>query len=108
VTQVSTKEIVEIAADRFGVPVEAVYGNRKLANHVDARHVAWFVMRRITDMSYPNIALRFKPAPGRSDKHHTTIMHGVRRVANRDDLLAAARECTLAVCERATKDEVHG
>lgn len=54
---------------------EAVLGRDKFKNHTDARSVCYYVARRTTTLSFPEIARCFE----RHD--HTTIMSACKRVA---------------------------
>jgi len=67
-------DILEATADRYGYPVEDLKGRRRHRDLVQARQVAMFVCRQLTDLSYPSIAREF------GGRDHTTIIHAVDKV----------------------------
>lgn len=76
--------IIDAAAVVCGVPAETIRGFSRVPRYVEARHLAMFVARTATDLSYPAIARAF------GGRDHTTVLHGVRRIrkliTERDDL----------------------
>jgi len=94
---ITLKTMATIAAARFDVTVDQVFGSRRLREHVNARHVTWFMLRAMTRMSYPDIARHFSGERDSETKDHTTVMHGVKRVRNRPDLSMIADECCAEV-----------
>ncbi len=67
------EEIVEACAKFYHIKVEDIMSNKKPKNIAQARQVCMYMMREILGHSYKNIGKFF-------DKHHTTIMHGIREV----------------------------
>jgi len=67
-------DILEATADRYGYEVDQLKGRRRHRDLVQARQVAMFVCRQLTDLSYPSIAREF------GGRDHTTIIHAVDRV----------------------------
>lgn len=57
-----------------GVSVERLKSERRTGEIVKARHIAFFVIRRFTGRSFPQIGKAF------GDRDHTTVLHGCRRV----------------------------
>ena len=74
-------------------PAQLLRGGRA-PRFADARHVAAWVCREATGASYPEIG---KSLGG---FHHTSVLHGVRRVERTPELLAKAREILAAVQAR--------
>lgn len=69
-------EIILIrVASHYGVPVQEVRGKRRFAQLALARHVAMWLMRQYTCMSYADLGNYF-------DIDHTTAIHGVRKIEN--------------------------
>jgi chromosomal replication initiator protein len=66
--------IIETVADYFKLPVEALRGKSRQRPLVIARQIAMYVMRDLTDLSYPAIAREF------GGRDHTTIIHAVEKV----------------------------
>jgi chromosomal replication initiator protein len=67
-------DILVATADRFGYDVEQLKGRRRHRDLVQARQVAMYVCRQLTDLSYPSIAREF------GGRDHTTIIHAVDKV----------------------------
>lgn len=63
-------------ARRYGVTVDEIEGDRRTKRISQARHIAIYLARELTDSSYPAIGRAF----GRRD--HTTVMHACRKVSN--------------------------
>ncbi len=63
-------------ADRYGVSVEEIEGSKRAKRISQARHIAIFLARELTDSSFPTIGRAF----GRRD--HTTVMHACRKVTD--------------------------
>jgi chromosomal replication initiation ATPase DnaA len=68
--------IVAHVCSMLRVNKTAIMGQRKTADIAWARHVCFWLTRKLTSGSYPEIADYFQR------KDHVTIMHGVRRVDN--------------------------
>ncbi len=76
------KRVVAIAASLFHVPAKRLQERNRRAEVTSARYVAAWLLRR-RRWSYGKIAELF-------DMDHSTIIHGLRRVATTSDLLLAA------------------
>ncbi len=63
-------------ARRYDVPVEALEGNSRARRVAQARHVAIYLARELTNSSFPAIGRAF----GRRD--HTTVMHAYKKVCD--------------------------
>ena len=70
----SPEEVIAATAALFGVKPEEITGNSRKRPIATARQVAMYVMRELTELSYPQIGRAF------GGKDHTTVMHGVQRV----------------------------
>ena len=66
--------ILEASARYFDFPIEDLIGASRRRPLVSARQVAMYVMRELTDMSYPAIAREF------GGRDHTTVIHSVEKV----------------------------
>jgi chromosomal replication initiator protein len=71
---ISARVIVEEVAEYYHQPVEAIRGKSRQRPLVLARQIAMYVMRDLTDLSYPAIAREF------GGRDHTTVMHAVAKV----------------------------
>jgi chromosomal replication initiator protein len=68
------QRIIEVVAEYYKYPVEALRGKSRQRPLVIARQVAMYVMRELTDLSYPAIAREF------GGRDHTTVIHAVEKV----------------------------
>jgi chromosomal replication initiator protein len=71
---VSSRAIIEEVAEYYRQPVELLRGKSRQRPLVLARQVAMYVMRDLTDLSYPAIAREF------GGRDHTTVIHAVSKV----------------------------
>jgi chromosomal replication initiator protein len=71
---VSSRVIIDEVAAYFRQSVEALRGKSRQRPLVLARQIAMYVMRELTDLSYPAIAREF------GNRDHTTVMHAVDKV----------------------------
>ena len=68
--------IQAVVSARLSVPLLDLRSNRRDAPTVFARHLAIWLARHMTGLSFTEIGAAF------GDRHHTTVMHAVRRVAH--------------------------
>jgi chromosomal replication initiator protein len=67
--------ILEATSKMFGIPVEEITGKKRQRPLVTARQVAMYVVRELTDLSYPAIAREF------GGRDHTTVIHAVDKIS---------------------------
>ncbi|HBQ04891.1 MAG: chromosomal replication initiator protein DnaA [Candidatus Poriferisodalaceae bacterium] len=68
--------ILDATSDMFGYDVDELKGKRRHRSLVQARQISMYVVRELTDLSYPAIAREF------GGRDHTTVMHAVEKVGN--------------------------
>jgi chromosomal replication initiator protein len=73
--QVTAKMILDATAKTFGFTLEELCGHSRRRPLVTARQIAMYVMRDMTEFSYPAIAREF------GGRDHTTVIHGVEKIA---------------------------
>jgi len=73
---VSVATILDKVSERYGFSVEEITGKSRRRPLVTARQVAMYVIRELTDLSYPAIAREF------GGRDHTTVMHAVSKIEN--------------------------
>lgn len=73
-TEITVSSILSTTASTFGFSVEELKGVSRKRPLVIARQVAMYVVRELTDLSYPAIGRVF------GDKDHTTVMHSVEKI----------------------------
>ncbi len=74
--QITAKVVIDATADMFGISVDDLCGKSRSRPLVTARQVAMYVLREMTDFSYPAIGRAF------GDRDHTTVMHAVSKIAD--------------------------
>jgi chromosomal replication initiator protein len=67
--------ILEATSKMFGIPIEEITGKKRQRPLVTARQVAMYVVRELTDLSYPAIAREF------GGRDHTTVIHAVEKIS---------------------------
>ena len=74
--QVTPSQILEATAQAYNFSIDDIRGPSRSRPLVAARQMAMYLMRELTDYSFPDIA---KELGGRD---HTTVIHGWRKVAS--------------------------
>jgi hypothetical protein len=83
-------EIVRLTAQEFDIDVAEMLRHERTSPGVEARFVAWFLIRELTELSYPEIGRRF-------DRHHTTVLNGVQVVCRNEPLGVRAANVAAAL-----------
>lgn len=72
----NVRRIVRHIAERYGRTLEGVLGERKTADLVYPRSIAFYMLKRLTKRSFPQI--------GRDlNRDHTTALHAIKKCAIR-------------------------
>jgi chromosomal replication initiator protein len=73
---ITPQVVLDATARLFGLTVEDVTGKARTRDLVDARHIAMYVCRQLTNppLSFPQIAKAF------GGRDHTTVMNAVQRI----------------------------
>lgn len=74
---VTAGRIIELTAEMFDFEVEQITGGSRRRPLVDARQVAMYVTRNMTDLSFPDIGKEF------GNRDHTTVMHACKKIEAR-------------------------
>ncbi len=88
--EITASSIISTTASTFGFTVDELKGVSRKRPLVVARQVAMYVVRELTDLSYPAIGKAF------GDKDHTTVMHSVEKI---ETLMSHNREVYNQVSE---------
>ena len=91
---ITPKLILDATADMFGLSIEDLRGKSRSRPLVTARQIAMYVLREMTDFSYPAIGREF------GDRDHTTVMHAVTKISK---LMAERRTIYDQVTELMTR-----
>ena len=70
---VTVDKIFEKVAKKYGVTVEDIKGRKRTREIANPRHIAIFIIRKMTDMSYPAIGRLLS-------RDHTTIMSSLENI----------------------------
>lgn len=67
--------ILEKTSEMFGFSIDEIRGQSRRRPLVTARQIGMYVMRELTDLSYPAIAREF------GGRDHTTVIHAVEKIS---------------------------
>ncbi len=70
---VTIQKIVEEVSRTTGISVDDIYSKLQKANISHARKITFYVVRKVTNMSYEDIGTEFK-------KHHSTVMYNIDQI----------------------------
>jgi chromosomal replication initiator protein len=73
--RITPQMILEATATRFGFTIDAICGPSRTRPLVTARQVAMYLVRNLTDYSYPAIGRAF------GGRDHTTVIHAVEKIS---------------------------
>jgi chromosomal replication initiator protein len=73
--RITPQRILAVSASSYAVSVEAICGSNRSRPIVDARQVAMYLMRELTNYSYPAIARLF------DKRDATTVAHAVEKIS---------------------------
>ena len=71
---ITAERILDATSRLFGMSIEELLSSSRTRPLVNARQIAMYVCREVTDLSFPQIAKAF----GKSD--HTTVIHAVQKI----------------------------
>ena len=74
---VTAERIISLTAEMFAFDVDMITGGSRRRPLVDARQVAMYVTRNMTELSFPDIGKAF------GNRDHTTVMHACRKIEAR-------------------------
>lgn len=74
-TRITIDLILNSVAGTTGISIAEIKGDKRTRPVVQARHLAMYLARELTDTSLPKIGERF------GGRDHTTVMHGVKSIA---------------------------
>ena len=70
---VTINRIVDEVSRTTGISIEDIYGKQQKANISHARKITFYIVRKVTNMSYEDIGKEFK-------KHHSTVMYNIEQM----------------------------
>jgi len=97
--EITVDQIMETTSEYFGVSIEDLRGHSRSRVLVNARQVAMYLCRELTDLSLPRIGQAF------GGRDHTTVMHADRKIrqqmAERRSLYNQIAELTSRIKQQA-------
>lgn len=84
-------EVVRLAARAYGVYPAEIRGPRRVSPVATARQMVMWALRELTTLSYVAIAAEF------GGMHHSTIIHGVNKIASEIKVNEGTRYTALAI-----------
>jgi chromosomal replication initiator protein len=74
--EITADLIMDVVASFFGLSIEDLCSESRTRQLVNARQVAMYLVRELTDMSFPQIGKEF------GGRDHSTVMHAKDKIAN--------------------------
>jgi chromosomal replication initiator protein len=74
---VTIREIQKCISKHFGISMTELLASRRLAKIVRPRQIGFYLARKLTSRSLPEIGRRF------GGKDHTTVLHACKKVEER-------------------------
>jgi chromosomal replication initiator protein len=96
----TARNVLELVASRSGVSVEALLSGRRSAPLTEARHLAMYLARTLTDLSLPILGRLFM-------RHHTSVLYGCHRVSTDTRLHDMADRLIAEIGVVKSNDPVH-
>ena len=94
-TRITIDLILNSVAATTGISIAEIKGDKRTRPVVQARHLAMYLARELTDTSLPKIGERF------GGRDHTTVMHGVksidRQMAEDRDIYNLVQQLTMRI-----------
>ncbi len=72
-TTVTIEKILTVVSNKYGIPVEDIKGRKRTSNIASARHIAIYLIKKLTDRSFPAIGRLF-------GRDHSTIISSVDNI----------------------------
>jgi chromosomal replication initiator protein len=98
-SEITAPTIMAVTADFFGVTIEDLCGPGKTKALAQARQIAMYLCRELTDLSLPRIGQTF------GGRDHTTVMHADKKIRNeiaqRRKTFEQVQELTARIKQRA-------
>lgn len=73
-SEITIEKIQKIVADHFQIKITELKSHKRLKNLVFPRQVSMYICRKLTDMSYPEIGVKY------GGKDHSTIIHAIKKI----------------------------
>ncbi len=77
--EITIEKIQKTVAEHFQIKTSELKSSKRLKNLVFPRQIAMFICRKMTDLSYPEIGVKF------GGKDHSTIIHAIKKIEKKID-----------------------
>ncbi len=74
-SEIDSATIMAVTAEYFAISLEDLTSHSRSRNLVNARQIAMYLCRELTELSLPSIGKQF------GGKDHTTVMHAVKKIS---------------------------
>ncbi|NUR84564.1 MAG: chromosomal replication initiator protein DnaA [Nonomuraea sp.] len=93
--EITIAKIMDMTAEYFGISIDDLCGSSRSRALVNARQIAMYLARELTDLSLPKIGQQF------GGRDHTTVMHAERKIrsliAERRSMYNQVNELTMRI-----------
>lgn len=72
--EITIEKIQKLVAEYFQIKVSELKSSKRLKNIVLPRQISMYICRKMTDLSYPEIGVKF------GGKDHSTIIHAIKKI----------------------------
>jgi len=72
--QIDIEDVIETVCTYFEIKRGDLLGSSRVKKFANPRHIAQYIGRKLTDLSYPDIAQKF------GGRDHTSILHAVKKI----------------------------
>lgn len=73
-SKITVEDIQSVVGDYFDIKVSDLMGPSRLKKYASPRHIAQYLSRRLTTLSFPDIGLKF------GGRDHTSILHAYKKI----------------------------
>lgn len=73
---ISVDNIIQTTSHYYQISVDAIIGKKRTKEIVNARQIAMYLTRELTDLSFPKIGEAF------GNRNHTTVIHGYEKITD--------------------------
>lgn len=73
---ISVDNIIQTTSRYYQISVDAIIGKKRTKEIVNARQIAMYLTRELTDLSFPKIGEAF------GNRNHTTVIHGYEKITD--------------------------
>ncbi len=76
---IDANSIIDIVCDEFSISVKDIIGSSRLKKYAEPRHLAQYLIRELTGLTFPKIAEIF------GGRNHSSVLHACRKITKEID-----------------------